>query len=115
MPSKTCLDADLQAKIRSCIKAFLNSRGMTEADLAEKMGLKVQTVWNYLARTELTAKTVKKFSDALSYPYDLLIEGEPYAETARLQDLEKRVSEAEKRLDFLEGILKSLGMSFVKK
>ena len=93
-------DGELQDKIRICIKKFLAAHGMTDADLAERMGVSLQTVRNYLSSSKLTLRTVKRMSEALSYPYSLLSKGELYLGETKIQELERRIKAIE---DFLWG------------
>lgn len=100
MAEKQQLDGELQDKIRSCIKKYLVAHGMTDADLAGKMGISLQTVRNYLSTCNLTSRTVMRISDALSYPYSLLQKGELYLGETKIQELERRIKAIE---DFLWG------------
>ena len=108
-------DADLQAQIRARIRGFLMSKGLTEVELAARMGLKEQTVRNYLSGSRLSVDTVRKFSDALSYPFELLVKGEPYVEETSIEMLERRVSSLEERLARFESLWDTIGRSLLKK
>ena len=100
MNVKQEFDSELQDKIRGCVKKFGSAHGMTDADLAEKMGVSLQTVRNYLSSSKLTLRTVKRMSEALSYPYSLLSKGDLYLGETKIQELERRIKAIE---DFLWG------------
>lgn len=89
------LDAAMQQKIRIAVKKYLQANKLNEPRLAEMMGLKPQTVTNYLSSAAITPKTVKKISDALGYPYDLLIQGEYWEGETKMQELERRIKALE--------------------
>ena len=65
-------------KIRECVKAYLKVKGYTYKDLANRIQLTERTVTNYLSTVRMSARTVKKISEALDYPFELLIRGEQY-------------------------------------
>lgn len=67
-----------QKEIRGCVKTHLKAKGMTYKDLADRMLLSERTVTNYLSTVRMSARTVKKISEALDYPFELLIRGEQY-------------------------------------
>lgn len=115
MAANSYPDADLQAQIRACIKGFLMSKGLTEVELGARMGLKEQTVRNYLSGTRLSTDTIRKFADVLSYPYELLLKGEPYVEETSLEMLERRVSSLEARFTRLESLFDTIGRSLLNK
>lgn len=89
------LDAAMQQSIRIAVKKYLLANKLTEHRLAEMMGLKPQTVINYLSSADITPKTVKKISDALGYPYGLLIQGEYWEGETKMQELERRIKALE--------------------
>lgn len=98
--SENPLDATRQQNIRIAIKKYLHANKLSETKLAEIMGLKPQTVINYLSSADITPKTVRKFSDALDYPYDLLIAGEYWEGETKMQELERRIRAIEDFLGF---------------
>lgn len=85
------LDAATQQKIRIAVKKYLQANKLNEPKLAEMMGLRPQTVINYLSTADITPKTVRKISDALGYPYDLLIHGEYWEGETKMKELERRI------------------------
>lgn len=89
------LDAVMQQNIRIAIKKYLHTNKLSEPELAKMMGLRPQTIINYLSKTDITPKTVKKISDALNYPYDLLIQGEYWEGETKMQELERRIKALE--------------------
>lgn len=92
------LDSETQRRIRICVSKYLQLNGIEAAELAERMGIKRQSVLNYLSTATLTPRTIQKISEALRYPYELLIRGEEYYGTNRMDDLERRIKAIE---DFL--------------
>ena len=92
---KNPLDAATQQKIRIVVKRYLQANKLSERELAEMMGLRPQTITNYLSRTDITPKTVRKISDALRYPYDFLIHGEYWEGETRMQELERLIKALE--------------------
>ena len=81
--------------VRDCIKSYLNSKGLTYRDLAEKLGLNVQTVNNYMSTKPMSAKTVGRIAAALEYPLELLLRGERYYGPAAYEALEERIRKLE--------------------
>ena len=92
---KNPLDAAMQLKIRIAVKKYLQANKLNELRLAEMMGLKPQTVINYLSSADISPKTVKKISEALGYPYDLLIQGEYWEGETKMKELERRIKALE--------------------
>lgn len=84
-----------QNAVRDCIKSYLNSKGLTYRDLAEKLGLNVQTVNNYMSTKPMSAKTVGRIAAALEYPLELLLRGERYYGPAAYEALEERIRKLE--------------------
>lgn len=84
-----------QNKIRTVVKKYLQANNLSETDLAEMMGLRPQTVKNYLYNTAISVKTVRNISRALEYPYDLLIQGEYWESETKIQELERRIKALE--------------------
>ena len=64
-------------------------------DLAEKLGLNVQTVNNYMSTKPMSAKTVGRIAAALEYPLELLLRGERYYGPAAYEALEERIRKLE--------------------
>ena len=89
-------------RIRDCVKSYLKSRGMTYRELAERMQLTERTVTNYLSSIPMSAKTVRRISEALDYPYDLLIRGEQYVDPKTREGLEERLRKLEEYCAALE-------------
>lgn len=92
------IDPETQQKIRTAIKQYLQVHMITEIELADKMGKGISTVRNYLSKSKISAGTVKLFSDALGYPYSMLIRGEYWEGETEMKKLERRIKEIE---DFL--------------
>lgn len=84
-----------QNAVRDCIKSYLNSKGLTYRDLAEKLGLNIQTVNNYMSTKPMSAKTVGRIAAALEYPLELLLRGERYYGPAAYEALEERIRKLE--------------------
>ena len=84
-----------QNAVRSCIKTYLHVNGMTYKDLAEKSGYTLNYISNCMSNFDITTKAIKKFSEALDYPYDLLVRGEQFYGTSALQKLEERMRKLE--------------------
>lgn len=96
------LSPEVQQKIRLAVKKYLKSNGLTEPDLAQLMGLRPQSVINYLSTANITPKTVKKMAEALNYPYELLLRGEFYLGPNRIDDLERRIEVLERMMGIKE-------------
>lgn len=92
------LDIERQRAIRIAVKKYLQANNISAAGLAGLMGLKTQTVVNYLSKAEISPRTVKKMSDALNYPYDMMIQGLYWEGESKMQELERRIKAIE---DFL--------------
>ena len=73
----------------------MQAKRLTYQDLADKMGLSLQTVNNYMSTKPLTEKTIGKFATALDYPLDLLLRGERYFGPETYADLEARIRRLE--------------------
>lgn len=84
-----------QEAVRNCIKAYLQANGLTNKDLADRLGITLPSLNNYMSTKPLSEKTIGKIASALNYPYDLLIRGERYLGTNAYQKLEERVRRLE--------------------
>ena len=85
-----------QERIRACIRSYMAASGLSFQDLAGRMGYtSAQTVQNYLSSKPLSEKTVRRFSEALGYPFGLLLEGKPYHPEDAIARLEERVARIE--------------------
>lgn len=93
------IDPQIQESIRANVRAFMSVRGVTLQQLADKMGIKTQSLQNYFSTTNITARTVHKLSDALGYPYELLINGQPYVGDNDIMRLERRIRRIEEILN----------------
>ena len=94
--SEQPLTSERQSQIRDCIRAYITAKGITKEELAHSMGYSsAQTVHNYLSTKPLSERTIKKFSEALEYPYELLLKGEPYYGPGAYAALEARVAALE--------------------
>ena len=91
-----------QEEVRNCIRGFMNANGITQQDLADRTGLSLQTISNYLSKSKLSEKTIERFAVALGYPYELLRSGIRYyggnEKPSAYELLEARVSRLEEVL-----------------
>ncbi len=85
-----------QRAVRDCIKSFLQTKGLSYQDLADRLNLKIQTVNNYMSTKPISPKTLGKIAKALDYPEELLLRGERYYGPDAYAELEKRVQELER-------------------
>lgn len=96
-----------QNEVRNCIKSYMQAQKLTYQDLADRMGLSLQTVNNYMSTKALTEKTVGKFAAALEYPLDLLLRGERYFGPDTYADFETRLKKLEEEVRILKEIISS--------
>ena len=80
-----------QDAVRNCIKTYLQSQGLTYQNLADRLELSLGTVNNYMATKDISRKTLSRIADALGYPKELLLRGEPYYGPDAYSALEERV------------------------
>ena len=84
-----------QELVRECVKSYLQANGLTYQYLADKMGMSLQTINNYMSTQPLSEKTVGRIATALNYPRGLLLRGERYYGPDAYQALEERVKKLE--------------------
>lgn len=96
-----------QEEVRNCIRGFMNANGITQQDLADRMGLSLQTISNYLSQSKLSEKTIERFAVALGYPYELLRDGIRYYGG---NDKPSAYELLEARVRRLEDVLKQHGL-----
>ncbi len=65
-------------RIRECLKAYLKVKGMTYEDVADKLNMSLRTFTNYMCQKNISHNNLKRISEVLDYPYELLIRGEKY-------------------------------------
>lgn len=91
-----------QEEVRNCIRGFMQANSITQQDLANRMGLSLQTISNYLSQSKLSEKTIEKFAVALGYPFELLRDGIRYyggnEKPSAYELLEARISKLEEVL-----------------
>ena len=91
-----------QEEVRNCIRGFMQANSITQQDLANRMGLSLQTISNYLSQSKLSEKTIEKFAVALGYPFELLRDGIRYyggnENPSAYELLEARISKLEEVL-----------------
>lgn len=91
-----------QEEVRNCIRGFMQANSITQQDLANRMGLSLQTISNYLSQSKLSEKTIEKFAVALGYPFELLRNGIRYyggnEKPSAYELLEARISKLEEVL-----------------
>ena len=92
-----------QDTIRDCIKSYLLSKGMTYKDLADRVGLSTQTVYNYMSKKVMSDQTIIKIAHALNYPVDMLMNGQRYYGANTVEELAERLNALEERVRVLEG------------
>ena len=91
-----------QDAVRNCIKTYLHVNGLSYKDLAEKSGYTLNYVRNSMSNFDITPRSLKRFADALEYPYDMLLRGEQYyGKKGKLEELEERVAKLEETVRFL--------------
>ena len=61
-----------QDAVRSCIRSYLMANGLTNNDLADRLGLSLNTVNNYLSTKHISERTLGKIAKVLDYPLALL-------------------------------------------
>ena len=97
------------SQIRDCIRAYMTARGIAAEDLAPLMGYtSAQTINNYLSTKPISRKNLQKFSQALEYPYDLLVRGEPYYGPGAYAALEARVAALEEKFRRMQQAMSSI-------
>jgi len=99
-----------QEAVRSAIRQYMESHGLTQVWLASRLGYKTrQSVYNYMSNVNFTAGVLKKWSEVLNYPYELLVDGIPYdtqdEQTIgdRLKAMEERIHQLEQEVRILKG------------
>ena len=85
-----------QDLVRECVKSYLQANGLSYKDLADKMGVSLQTINNYMSKTTMSEKTVARIATALDYPQGMLLRGERYYGPDAYKALEERVIRLEK-------------------
>lgn len=93
------LNQELQDRICSNIRAYMAANALTPQDVADRMGIQRQSVNNYLSQKNLSERSIKKFSEALDYPYQLLVNGIPYTGEDKIAELERRLHRLEELLN----------------
>jgi len=91
-----------QDAIRDCIRSFMQSKGLSNKDLAESMDLSTQTINNYLSKKDMSDKTIGKIAAALGYPTEMLLNGQRYYGTNTVDQLAERINALEQRVRELE-------------
>ncbi len=67
-----------QESVRECVRSYLQANGLSYQYLADKMGVSLQTINNYMSTKPLSEKTVGKIATALDYPVGMLLRGDRY-------------------------------------
>lgn len=84
-----------QDAVRSCIKTYLHVNGISHQELADKTGYSVNYINSCLSNLNITTRAIKKFAEALDYPYDLLVAGRQYYGENAIERLEQRIQRLE--------------------
>lgn len=91
-----------QDAVRTCIKTYLHVNGLSYKDLADKSGYTLSYIGNSMSNFDITTRSLKRFAEALDYPYDMLLRGEQYyGKKGKLEELEERVAKLEETVRFL--------------
>ncbi len=85
-----------QELVRECVKSYLQANGLSYQYLADRLGVSLQTINNYMSKTTMSEKTVARIATALDYPQGMLLRGERYYGPDAYKALEERVIRLEK-------------------
>lgn len=93
------IPTEVQERIRLAVRTYVYSKGISQVELAAKMNIRTQTLYNYLSHGQITDRTVRKLSEALDYPYALLVNGLPYTEESQIDQILRRLQRIEEMLN----------------